>query len=380
MGSKHFWLALPVIVLALVVALLLVWRPLDRLSQQAPPVEEAAIERVNLTPGMISLDVRTDGSAPVVIAQVQVDAAYRVFTATPLSSGSRLGLTRIDIPYPWIEGEDHHIALVTSTGVVINHTIEVATATPILTGTSLGLLAAVGLLLGAVPVAIGLLTWPAMRSLSRPTINFLLALTVGLLIFMLIDTIGEGLETAAETIGRLRGTVLFWVMLAVTTLVLLALGRAKGAAPEGVRLATFIALGIGLHNLGEGLAVGAALATGSAALATFLVIGFTIHNVTEGVGIAVPIAEERPKFMQFAGLAALAGFPAIAGTIVGTQAVSPLWIAVCFGVGAGAILQVIIEVGALIARRSGPGQWLSPPVAAGVTVGLGVMYVTALLV
>ena len=380
MGSKHFWLALPVIVLALVVALLLVWRPLDRLSQQAPPVEEAAIERVNLTPGMISLDVRTDGSAPVVIAQVQVDAAYRVFTAMPLSSGARLGLTRIDIPYPWIEGEDHHIALVTSTGVVINNTIEVATATPILTGTSLGLLAAVGLLLGAVPVAIGLLTWPAMRSLSRPTINFLLALTVGLLIFMLIDTIGEGLETAAETIGRLRGTVLFWVMLAVTTLVLLALGRAKGAAPEGVRLATFIALGIGLHNLGEGLAVGAALATGSAALATFLVIGFTIHNVTEGVGIAVPIAEERPKFMQFAGLAALAGFPAIAGTIVGTQAVSPLWIAVCFGVGAGAILQVIIEVGALIARRSGPGQWLSPPVAAGVTVGLGVMYVTALLV
>lgn len=380
MGSKHFWLALPVVVLALVVALLLVWRPLDRLSQQAPPVEEAAIERVNLTAGLISLNVRTDGSAPVVIAQVQVDSAYRVFTATPANSGGRLGLTRIDIPYPWIEGEDHHIALLTSTGVVINHSIEVATATPVLTGASLGLLAAVGLLLGAVPVAIGLLTWPAMRSLSRPSMNFLLALTIGLLVFMLIDTIGEGLEAAAETIGRLRGTALFWVMLAVTTLVLLALGRAQGAAPEGLRLATFIALGIGLHNLGEGLAVGAALATGSAALATFLVIGFTIHNVTEGIGIAVPLADERPKFMHFAGLAALAGFPAIVGTVLGTQAVSPLWIAVCFGVGAGAILQVIIEVGSLIARRSGPGKWLSPPIAAGVTAGLGIMYATALLV
>ena len=227
MSSKHFWLALPIAALVLVVALLLVWRPLDRLSQQAPPVEEAAIERVNLMPGMISLVVRTDGSAPVVIAQVQVDAAYRVFTATPLSSGARLGLTRIDIPYPWIEGEDHHIALLTSTGVVINHSIEVATATPVLTGASLGMLAAVGLLLGAVPVAIGLLTWPAMRLLSRPTMNFLLALTIGLLVFMLIDTIGEGLEAAADTIGRLRGTVLFWVMLAVTTLVLLALGRAR---------------------------------------------------------------------------------------------------------------------------------------------------------
>ncbi|MGH6854735.1 MAG: ZIP family metal transporter [Aestuariivirga sp.] len=380
MGHKWFWLALPPSVLALIVALLLIWRPLDQLSQKAPPVEEAAIERTYLTPGMISLDVRTDGSEPVVIAQVQVDTAYRLFTATPAATGARLGLTRIDIPYPWIEGEAHHIALLTSTGAIIEHSIEVATATPVLSGTSLWLLAMVGLLLGAVPVATGLLAWPAMRSLSRPTMNFLLALTIGLLVFLLIDTIGEGLEAAAETIGRLRGTVLFWVMLAITTLVLLAMGRAKGAAPEGLRLATFIALGIGLHNLGEGLAVGAALATGAAALATFLVIGFTIHNVTEGIGIAVPLAEERPKLSQFVGLAALAGLPAIAGTILGTQAVSPLWIAVCFGVGAGAILQVVIEVAALLARRSEGAQWLSPPVAAGVCAGLGIMYATALLV
>ena len=380
MRSTPFWLALPAAVLVLIVALLLIWRPLDRLSQEAPPVEEAAVESVRLTPGLISLDVRTDGSAPVSIAQVQVDTAYRLFTAKALSPGARLGLTRIDIAYPWVDGEAHHIALVTSTGAVIEHSIDVATATPVLSGASLGLLAAVGLLLGAVPVATGLLTWPAMRSLSRPAMNFLLALTIGLLVFLLIDTIGEGLEAAAQTIGRLRGTVLFWVILAITTLVLLAMGRAKGKAPEGLQLATFIALGIGLHNFGEGLAVGAALATGSAALATFLVIGFTIHNVTEGIGIAAPLADERPRLVQFAGLAALAGLPAIAGTILGTQAVSPLWIAVCFGVGAGAILQVVIEVGALVVRRSGPGQWLSPPVAAGVSAGLAIMYGTALLV
>jgi zinc transporter ZupT len=380
MRANWFWLALPAAVLVLIVALLLIWRPLDQLSQQSPPVEEGAVERVILTPGMISLDVRTDGSEPVVVAQVQVDTAYRLFTATPASARARLGLTRIDIPYSWIEGEAHHIALVTSTGAIIEHSIDVATATPVLSGTSLEVLALVGLLLGVVPVATGLLAWPAMRSLSQPTMNFLLALTIGLLAFLLIDTIGEGLEAAAETIGRLRGTALFWVMLAVTTLVLLALGRARGAAPEGLRLATFIALGIGLHNLGEGLAVGAALATGSAALATYLVIGFTIHNVTEGIGIAVPVADERPRLSQFAGLAALAGFPAIAGTILGTQAVSPLWIAICFGIAAGAILQVIIEVGALLIRRSGTGQWLSPPVATGVVTGLGLMYATALLV
>jgi zinc transporter ZupT len=269
---------------------------------------------------------------------------------------------------------------VTGTGAVVSHAIDVAQETPALDGTSLWLLALVGILLGVVPVMTGLLAWPAMRSLSSSGLNFLLALTIGLLFFLLVDTIGEGLEEAAETIGRMRGPVLFWVIVALSTIVLLALGRKGGRAPEGLKLAAFIALGIGLHNLGEGLAVGAALATGAAALATFLVIGFTIHNVTEGIGIAAPLAQERPRLVHFAGLAALAGLPAIAGTIIGTQAVGPLWIAVCFAIGAGAILQVIIEVSALMARRSGPAGLLTPAVAAGVATGLGVMYATALLV
>ena len=119
MGSKQFWLALPLAIMAAIVALLLLWRPLEQLSQGAPPVEEAAIERVQLTPGLISLDVRTDGSAPVVIAQLQVDTAYREFTVFPATATARLGRIRIDIPYPWIEGEAHHIALITATGGVV---------------------------------------------------------------------------------------------------------------------------------------------------------------------------------------------------------------------------------------------------------------------
>ena len=380
MAASRLWLALPLVILAAIVTLLLLWRPLDRLAASAPPVENAVIESVRLTPGVISLTVRTDGSVPVKIAQVQVDGAYRQFTQAPLRSSAWLGLTRIDIPYPWISGEAHRLALVTATGAVVAHAIEVAQETPELNATSLWLLALVGLLLGIVPVITGLLAWPAMRSISPAGLNFLLALTVGLLFFLLVDTIGEGLEEAAETIGRMRGPVLFWVIFALSTILLLMLGRREGKAPEGLRLAAFIALGIGLHNLGEGLAVGAALATGAAALATFLVIGFTIHNVTEGIGIAAPLAHERPRLVHFAGLAALAGLPAIAGTVIGTQAVGPLWIAVCFAIGAGAILQVIIEVSALMARRSGLAGLLTPSVAAGAAAGLGVMYATALLV
>ena len=376
----RLWLIVPAVVIALVVALILIWRPLDRLAATAPPVENAVVDSTRLTPGMISLVLRTDGSAPVMIAQVQVDGAYRKFTSSPAVPSAWLGRTRIDIPYSWIEGEAHHIALITQTGAVVEHTIEVAQLTPDLVFGTLWVIALVGVLLGVVPVATGLLTWPAMRTISPAALNFLLALTIGLLAFLLIDTIGEGLEAAGKTIDRMKGPALFWVVLALTAIMLLALGRRGGSSPEGLRLAGFIALGIGLHNLGEGLAVGAALATGAAALATFLVVGFTIHNVTEGIGIAAPLAHERPKLIHFAGLAALAGLPAVAGTIIGTQAVSPLWIAVCFAVGAGAILQVIIEVGALVLRRTGYGAAFSPSVVSGVISGLAVMYATALLV
>jgi zinc transporter ZupT len=153
-------------------------------------------------------------------------------------------------------------------------------------------------------------------------------------------------------------------------------------APEGLALAGFIALGIGLHNFGEGLAVGAAIATGAAALATFLVIGFIIHNVTEGIGIAAPLvtADKRPSVYAFGLLAALAGLPAIIGIFLGTAAVTPYWTAVAFGIGAGAILQVIIEVAALIVRREGPDALVSPASAGGLIAGIGVMYLTALFV
>src|SRR5262245_57401134 len=116
MTATRLWLALPLVILTLVVALLLVWRPLDKLTATAPPVENVSVESVRLTPGLITLSVRSDGSEPVVIAQVQVDGAYRTFTASPHTPWAWLGLTRIDIPYQWIPGEAHRIALVTQTG------------------------------------------------------------------------------------------------------------------------------------------------------------------------------------------------------------------------------------------------------------------------
>ena len=162
----------------------------------------------------------------------------------------------------------------------------------------------------------------------------------------------------------------------------MVVGRRGGRTPEGVALATFIALGIGLHNLGEGLAIGASFATGAAALASFLVVGFTLHNLTEGIGIAAPLLEARPKLRVFAALAALAGLPAVLGTWAGAYAFAPHWAALCFGIGAGAILQVIVEVGAYLNRiaRRAEGTALSGTAFAGFAAGLAVMYLTAMLV
>ena len=152
--------------------------------------------------------------------------------------------------------------------------------------------------------------------------------------------------------------------------------------PTGLALATYIALGIGLHNLGEGLAIGAAFAAGAAGLGTFLVMGFTLHNITEGIGIAAPILKVRPPLWTFAGLALLAGGPAVIGMWIGSLAYAPQWSALALAVGAGAILQVIIEVGLYLMRSSGRGSsaLFSPPVLAGLAVGVGFMYATAMLV
>ena len=379
-GMRLFWLILPALSLVAILAAVLIGRPLDRLTASAPPVEEISVEATTLTPGLISLAVRGDGSAPVTVAQVQVDGAYRKFTVRPSNQIGRLESARIDIPYPWVEGEAHHILLVTASGLTFKHSIDVAVADLSASAAATLQMILIGLFLGFAPVAAGLLAFPAIRRASRSTMDFLLALTIGLLGYLLLDTLSEGLEIAAGTLDRLRTESLVWVSAAAVALILLAIGRRSGKPPEGRALAVFMALGIGIHNFGEGLAVGAALAAGAGALATFLVVGFAIHNVSEGVAISTPLADRQPTFLTFVGLAALAGLPAAPGVLLGSAAVSPYWIALCFGIGAGAILQVIIEVGGMLARRASTKGPITVANLLGVTLGLAVMYGTAVFV
>jgi zinc transporter ZupT len=306
------------------------------------------------------------------------------FTILPGPTIGRLRSATVDIPYPWVEGEAHHVKLVSRNGVAFETEIAVATETPQANLGWLIRLALLGLYVGFVPVALGLATYPMLARLGRRGVDFLLALTIGLLVFLVIDTMGEALELAGEAAAGFHAPVLVWIVALSTLVGLLAFtaGRRRRGALGPLAVSFFIALGIGLHNLGEGLAIGSALATGAVGLGTFLVVGFTLHNITEGIGIAAPLLRAEPRLRHFVGYALLAGGPAILGCWIGGVVFDPLWAAVFLAIGTGAIAQVIVEVGRLlVGERSGAAAdpWRGE-VLAGAAVGIAIMYVTALLV
>ena len=352
--------------------------PLRSFNNGAPPVEGLTVERTVLDQTGIQVLVRAGGSEPMVIAQVQVDDAFWSFAQDPAGPIARGATAWIRIPYPWVQGEAHLVALLSNTGTVFAHEIAVALPTPEATANQLLPQAMVGAIVGLLPVALGLMFFPAMRGVGRQGMNFLLALTVGLLTFLLIDMTNEALELAADSAALFQGSAMVWLAALASFLLLMAIGRWRGA-PVGIALAFYIALGIGLHNFGEGLAIGGSFAAGSAGLGTFLVLGFARHNVTEGIGIAAPMLKSRPPLWMFPALTLLAGGPAILGMWMGSLAYAPQWSALALAIGAGAILQVMVEVGSYLLRQNPDRQaaLFSPAVMGGFLGGLGFMYATA---
>ena len=354
--------------------------------QDAPPVEDLSVQRVALpTENEFVLTVRNGGTQPVKLSQVVVNDAIWNFEAEPDRTIPRLGSATVTIPYSWVEGEAYEIVLITSTGTTFDAEVPVAVLTPRFSSETFWSYALIGTYVGVIPVALGLLWYPFLRRLGSAGMNFVLAMTVGLLAFLVIDTLEEAMEVAAELPGVFSGVPLVVLLTLLTLLGLVGMERLlRRGREEASRLGTSyrIALGIGLHNLGEGLAIGAAFALGEAALGAFLVVGFTLHNITEGVGIAAPILKERPRLAHFLWLALLGGGPAIVGTWIGGFAFSNLLAAIFLAVGAGAILQVIYEVTRLLLKESGRSKSpaLSAPNLGGLLTGVAVMYATALLV
>ena len=382
MAGNRMALGIPLLLLAVVALAVVAFDPLAKFGAGLPPQEALVVERVTAGADGIVAHVRGDGRDPVQIAQVQVDGAYWTFEQAPAGPLHRLAAAQITVPYPWVAGEAHHMSFVTSTGATFEYTIEVARTSPDADGATLFNLALLGLFVGVVPVALGMMTLPVLRQMGREGVVFAMALTIGLLAFLLVDTLAEGLELAREAASAYQGDIAVWLAAALTFLGLTAVSRRAGAPAGGTALATWLALGIGLHNFGEGLSIGVALAVGNAALGSLLIVGFTVHNLSEGVAIVVPVARQKVTLAMLAGWAALAGLPAVAGAWIGAFTFVPHWGAVFFGIAAGAILQVMVEVGRTVWSARGAGDESAPAgtAFAGFGAGVLVMYATAFLV
>ena len=395
------WLSalLPFLALALLLSVFAFGNPLAFFTADLPPFESLTFEQIRVVPEGFEVTLINSGPDPVNVAQVLVDEAYWNYTIDPSNTIPRLGRAELQIPYPWVETEPHEIVVITDTGVTFAGEVELATLTPTAGLSEFVAFGLLGVYVGIIPVALGMLWFPAMRRMGQRWIGAILALTLGLLVFLLIDTLLEAFEIAAVLPEVFQGVALVLFSALLTWFALLAVrsrggGLSKQGRHPGLEVAILIAFGIGLHNLGEGLAIGAAFALGEAALGSFLVIGFTLHNVTEGIAIAAPLVpgavevdtDKRPSrapgVWTFVGLFLLAGAPAILGAWIGGFAFSPVLATIFLGIGAGAIWQVIVEVGEFLRRYAERKDqpMVTWPNVGGFLLGLGIMYLTAFLV
>ena len=379
----RLWALVPLVLLALAVSLVVSQgdRVAELVGGSPPPADEFDVRSVQLRPGEIRVQVRNPQRDDLTIAAVTVDDAIVPFTLDGPVTLGRLRSSTIVVPYEWVEGEPLAIGVTSSTGIQTTHEVAAAVETPVASAHGFLGYAAIGLLVGVVPVALGLLWLPSLRRVGAHWLAAFMALTAGLLTFLGVEALAEALALQAAVPAALGGTGLVLLGLAASALgmTFLSTRLSRGrVGTTGLALALLVAIGIGVHNLGEGLAIGTSFATGELQLGAFLVVGFMVHNVTEGLGIAAPASRAHVAVWQLAGLALIAGAPAIAGTWIGGYASNDVLSPLFFAIAAGAALQVVVEVGRYVARTA-PGGLRSGWAMGGFLAGIAAMWATGLL-
>ena len=416
------------------------------------PLPQITIEKVEFHDNQILASIRNTGPLEVVVSQADVNDRIQSAAVEPSSKIPRLGEAKVMIPFPWIPGTPYEIGITTSDGTRFSKSVEAAALAPSPDANQALLFTSLGVYVGVIPVMIGLMWYPYIRRISVGKYSFFLSLTAGLLVFLGIDALLEVNEIVNQNLAAIFNGQALSVLVTISSFVILlytserltqrAIERAvlnknshpliSSSAKELVKkpeksftekqegeiysksakvsststqevqiqmqryqqllkpltISMMIAIGIGLHNFGEGLAIGAAMLLGEVALSTFLIVGFTLHNTTEGLAIVAPIAKiERSRRMMIRRLVMMgliAGVPTIAGTWIGGFLYSPIAAVIFLSVGAGAIFQVVYSLISWIShhQKSGPSSssFLSGHVIAGFIAGLLIMYFTGLLV
>jgi ZIP family zinc transporter len=377
----RLWALGPLVVLAAAVSMFAAFGGslTELIGRNPPQPDEFDIRRVEFHPGEIRIRVTNPQQDDLRIASVTVDDAIVPFDVRGDETLGRLRSAEVVVPYDWVEDEPISVGVTSSTGIETVEAIPAAVETPGFGGGAVLGYGLVGLLVGVVPIGLGMLWLPSLRRAAPDWLAAFMALTAGLLAFLALEALSEAVELQAALPSALGGVGLVLLGVSVSYLTMTAISARFSAAAGGLALATLVAIGIGLHNLGEGLAIGSSFALGELALGTFLIVGFMIHNVTEGLGIAAPIAERGSASMaRLAALALAAGGPAIVGAWIGGFLTSDFLAVLFFAGAAGAALEVVVEVGRYLARTA-PGGLTSGHVVGGFLAGIGVMYATGLL-
>jgi ZIP family zinc transporter len=372
----RLWAFLPLVALVAVVALFVAAgnSVLDLLGRTPPPADVFDVRRVEFHPGEIKLRVTNPQPDDLTIALVTVDDAIVPFEVDDSRTLERLRSRTITIHHDWVDGEPIAFGITSTSGIQTTHEVAAAVET---TGPGvksfLGF-GIVGFFVGVVPVALGLLWLPSLRRARPEWLAAFMALTAGLLTFLAVEALSEAVELQSALPSAFGGAGIVLLGFALSYLTLTFLSHTLAA------LATLVAIGIGLHNFGEGLAIGSSFAFGELALGTFLIVGFMVHNVTEGLGIATAATEERRVSpARLALLALVAGAPAIIGAWTGGFVRSDVLGVIFFAAAAGAAFEVVVEVTRYLRSRA-PGGLTSGYVLGGFLSGVAVMYATGLLV
>lgn len=360
--------------------------PIQGGAAEVPLAESITFERVMFKRAQIVAHVRNSGAKDITIAQVHLNDMTVLAYISPNRTIPRLGQAVVTIPHDWVEADPYEIRLVSADGLFHSTVIDAAAMSPVANTKYLLVFALLGVYVGVIPLYLGLAWFPFLKRLSTQSLRFLTTFTVGLLVFLGIDAVVEALETQEKVAAPFKPVILVFVGIIVSFLALSAIGQwlerkgsLKGDQFVQLGIAYMIAVGIGLHNFGEGLAIGAAYSLGAAGLGATLIIGFTIHNTTEGIAVVAPVTKTGASLKHLIALGLIAGVPTIAGTWIGGLATSNLLSLVFLSLGAGAIFQVTY----LIIKQMGSDslkELSSKSGFIGLTAGIAVMYATSLMI